>query len=146
VQDARNTTNQNSRFDGAYPVPNNKISIASDSNQKTLIRAKPRASRQLGAQILRNHTNLHLKYNTPYDAQVTALWRRYAGERDMQQILEIDRKSGAATDPTVIIYYVLCRHADPSIYGMSDSTAPAHWNDRLGSRLLRSVPRCLGSP
>jgi len=37
-------------------------------------------------QILRNRTNLHqstIQYNnyTPYDVQVTALWRRYARER-----------------------------------------------------------------
>jgi len=43
---------------------------------------------------------------------VTALWRRYAGEKDMQQILEIDRKGGAAADlttTTIIIYYAATR-------------------------------------
>jgi len=55
----------------------------------------------------------------------------------MQQILKIDRKNGAAADhTTIIIHYLSCRHANPSIYGMSDSTALA----RLTETLLTSPP------
>jgi len=77
---------------------------------------------------------------------VTALWRRYAGERDTQQILDIGRKGGAAADhTTVIIYSLLCHRADLSIYGMNDSAGSSYQNDGLCSRFLRSVLTCFGS-
>jgi len=51
-------------------------------------------------------------------ARMAALRRRSAEERDTQQILEIDRKGGVAADftTTIIPYYLLCRHENPSIY------------------------------
>jgi len=78
----------------------------------------------------------------PYSAQVTALWRRYAGERDMRQILDIDRKGGAAVDhtTTVIIYSLLCRRANFSIYGMGDSTALARLTKTIESAHVFSSP------
>jgi len=61
---------------------------------------------------------MQYKKDISYDTQVTALWRRYAGERNTLQFLETDRKGSAAADhiTIVIIYSLLCRRADLSIY------------------------------